>query len=464
MKVAVIGSGIMGVSLGYLLSSEGAQVDIYEAFSDVGGLAGPVALEDGTVIDRYYHAILSGDSHLRSLCREVGIEDRLRFRETKMAFYYKGAIHSMNNTVEFLRFPPLGWVDRFRLGLTLLAAGAIRDWRKLEATGIESWLMKWGGRNAYATIWKPLLRAKFDGDFNRVPATWIWSRVVRMRSTRAGASQKEEAGHIIGGYPTLLRAMARRIEAKGGHVYLNTPVQEIVIANGVAQGVRLAGEVRSYDAVIATVQTPLLAKLAPAAPQAYRDTLAQQEYLGVVCPILVLDRPLSGYWTLNIADEGYPFTGVIETTTYIDPQHVGGHHLVYLPKYTAPGSEIFGRSDEEIRTLWLRELKRMFPSFDPASIRYFLVNRSRQVEPLHFVGGAPRPMPAQTPVERLYLASTAQIYPELSNGEAVTRHARRTAETVLHDLRVLSAGAQERMPGRAPAYDTLQMTTAEPGA
>ena len=34
-----------------------------------------------------------------------------------------------------------------------------------------------------------------------------------MKSTRSGANQKEEAGHLIGGYPTLLRAMAQRIEA-----------------------------------------------------------------------------------------------------------------------------------------------------------------------------------------------------------------------------------------------------------
>ena len=112
----------------------------------LGGLAGPSILEDGTAVDRFYHAILSSDSHLRQLCSELGIADQLRFRQTKMGFYYNGGIHSMNNVLEFLRFPPLGWLDRFRLGLTVLAAQFERDWRRLEGVSVEDWLIRWSGR------------------------------------------------------------------------------------------------------------------------------------------------------------------------------------------------------------------------------------------------------------------------------------------------------------------------------
>jgi len=36
----------------------------------------------------------------------------------------------------------------------------------------------------------------------------------------------------------------------------------------------------------------------------------------------------------------------------------------------------------------------------------------------------------ETPVRDLYLATTAQIYPALTNGESVSRHARQAAEVV----------------------------------
>ena len=77
--VAIIGGGIMGISLGYYLSREGVQVEIFEASPVLGGLAGPIILPDGTPVDRFYHAILSSDRHLGQLCADLGISDQLRF-------------------------------------------------------------------------------------------------------------------------------------------------------------------------------------------------------------------------------------------------------------------------------------------------------------------------------------------------------------------------------------------------
>ena len=157
MKIGIVGAGIMGVSLGYFLSQQGAEVEIFEASPHLGGLAGPLVLEDGTAVDRFYHAILSSDSHLRGLCTELGIAGRLRFRQTRMGFYHGGQIYSMNNVVEFLRFPPLNWIDRGRLGATVLAAQLVRDWQTLERVSVEKWLLRWSGRNTYDNIWRPML-------------------------------------------------------------------------------------------------------------------------------------------------------------------------------------------------------------------------------------------------------------------------------------------------------------------
>jgi protoporphyrinogen oxidase len=432
----------MGISLGYFLSQQGVKVEIFEASPLMAGLAGPLALPDGAEIDRFYHVILSSDSYLRELCAELGIADQMRFRETKMGFYHQGKIHSMNSTLEFLRFPLLGWLDRFRLGLTVLYSQFVRDWHQLEGVSVEEWLVRWSGRRTFDNIWRPMLRAKFDGGFDNTPATYIWSRLVRMKSTRGGANQKEEAGYLIGGYITMLKAMAKRIEAAGGKIHVNCPVQEIVIEQGQARGLRLAPsahgggnerEVRSFSAVVATSQVPVFQRLIPGASQDYHDLLSKTDYLGIICPVMVLDRPLTGYWTLNITDDSIPFTGVIETTTYIDPYNVGGHHLVYLPKYTAPGSPWQTMSDEEIQRVWLENLKTMFPHFDERSIRYFLIQRARYVEPLHGLNESHLIPAIKTPVEQLYLATTAQIYPALTNGESVTRHARQTAQLILAD-------------------------------
>jgi len=429
-RIAIIGGGIMGISLGYYLTRMGAQVEIFEASSVLGGLAGPIILEDGTQVDRFYHAILSSDTHLRDLGTELGISDQFRFRETRMGFFHDGQIYSMNNMVEFLRFPPLGWIDRFRLGLTVLYAQFVRDWREMEKIDVEKWLLRLSGPTTYQNIWRPMLKAKFDGNFDDTPATYIWSRLVRMKSTRSGANQKEQAGHLIGGYITLIKAMAEYIESAGGKIHLSTPVQEIVIETGEAKGVRIRDELYPFDTTIATIQTPIFLRLIPNAPENYHQYLNQIEYLGIIAPLLVLDRPLSGYWTLNITDDRFPFTGVIETTTYIDPKYVGGYHLVYLPKYTAPNSHWQRMSDDEIRQKWLQYLGEMFPGFERDSIRHFLIHRERYVEPIHRVNQTHLIPEVKTPVENLFLTTTAQIYPALTNGESVSSHAHKTAELI----------------------------------
>ena len=451
MKIAIVGGGIMGISLGYFLSQKGIKVEIYEASNTIGGLAGPLHLEDGTDVDRFYHAILSSDAHLMKLSQELGIDDQLRFKETKMGFFHDGKLFSMNNIVEFLRFPPLNWIDRFRLGLTVLYAQFVRDWKDLEGISVEKWLLRLSGKNTYQNIWRPMLKAKFDGGFENTPATYIWSRLVRMKSTRGGVSQKEMAGHFIGGYMTLLSAMADRIEQAGGQIHLQTPVQEVLIQDGRTRGIRLQGGEKSYDSVVVTLQTPLLRRLIPSGPADYLDYLNKSDYIGIICPIMVLDRPLTGFWTLNITDDRIPFTGVIETTSYIDPQYVGGHHLIYLPKYTAPGSPWQKKTDEEIRTIWLDALAMMFPDFDPSQIRYFMVHRERLVEPLHGLNSLNLIPDVKTPIENLYLSTTAQIYPALTNGESVTRHAAESADIILETLATHAAAvesADSRLNGK----------------
>lgn len=431
-RIAVIGGGIMGVTLAYKLSQQGINVTLYERGDNLGGLAGYIPY-DGMRIDRFYHTILSSDMSMQNLIEESGVQNRLHFTETKQGFYDNGQVYPFNTPVDFLLFPPLNIFQRFRLALQVVYAQFENDWHKIDEIPVEDWLVKISGRGVYNKVWKPLLRAKFDTAFVDVPATYIWSRLKRMMGTRQGVTSKEMMCFLENGYYTLIEALAAKCEERGVTIKLNTIIEEIVIENGQAVGVRTTDGFQPFDGLISTLQSPILGSLLPNAPHAFHNQLTRQEYLGVLCPLLILKKSLIPYYVLNITDESIPFTAIVETTNLIDPKYVKGHHLVYLPKYLAPDNDMAHWPDEKVKAEWMRHLKRMFPDFNEGWITDFFVQRARYVEPIRPIGTREDIPTIRTPVDRLYMGNTAMVYPNLGNGEAVTRFAYKIVEQVIKD-------------------------------
>lgn len=422
----------MGVSLAYKLAKLGMKVTVYERGDNLGGLASFMEY-DGVRMDRFYHTILSSDTAMQDLMEIGGVTDKRHFTITKQGFYDNGKQYDFNSPVDFMLFPPLNPIQRFRLGLQVIYAQFESDWHKMDTVPVEDWLVKVSGRGVYQKVWKPLLRAKFDSIAQNVPATYIWSRLRRMMGTRKGVTSKEMMCYLENGYYTVIEGVAKRCTEMGVNFHLKAPIEEVVIENGRAVGVKIGGEVKQYDAVISTLASPILEKLLPNAPADFRGLLAKQEYLGVLCPMVILKKSLIPYYVLNITDESIPFTAVVETTNLIDPQYTKGYHLVYLPKYLAPDNEMANWTDEQVKTEWMKHFRRMFPTFDESNIVEFIVQRARYVEPIRPMGTLDEIPPLKTPVDRLYMGNTVMIYPELGNGEAVTRYAQKVVDQVMVD-------------------------------
>ncbi|HEX5167354.1 MAG TPA: NAD(P)/FAD-dependent oxidoreductase, partial [Thermomicrobiales bacterium] len=440
MKTVVIGGGLLGLGTGYELAKAGHHVTVLEAGDRLGGLATDVEVA-GITVDRFYHCILNSDTHLMNLIDEVGLSDEMRMHPVKAGFLHDGRVHSISSPLDLLRFPPLRPLDRLRLVRSLFACKRVKDWEQLEEVDVETWLRGLSGDRVWDTVWRPLLSAKFDGNFSSTPATYIWSRTVRMTETRSSGGAKELAGHLVGGYRTLVERLAEKIREHGGEVRTSTPVRRLVTRAGAIEQVVTDDATFDCDAAILTVPLPLAARLLAdreingiedsdrtAAIDGYRKQVeAIEGYLGVVCVLLLLDRPLSEYYTLYLADSSLPFTAVIESTNLIDPVHVGGKHLVYLPKYVDSDSEIFAMSDLDIRGWFLRELRRIYPDLRDEEIVAAPVFRAPHVEPLHPIGSFGTVPTTATPIDGLVLGSTKHFYPKLNNGDAVLRLATRLA-------------------------------------
>ncbi|MFQ3630532.1 NAD(P)/FAD-dependent oxidoreductase [Roseiflexus sp.] len=443
--IDIVGGGILGLALGYDLVKRGIGVRIWERSRELGGLMGRTRFDelDGLEVDRYYHAILSSDRTLMRLFDELGLRGELRMTVTSMGFYHNGKLYSMSTPLDFLRFPPLSPIDRFRLGLTILQARRVKDWRALEQTPVVEWLTKLGGRGTVEHIWKPLLRAKFDGGFDNVPATYIWSRLVRTTDTREKGGAVEKMCFLPGGYAMVIDALAHAIRARGGQITTGVAVQQVRVHEGRVCGLRLSDGDIDSDGAVLTLQTPIARRLLP--PEA-SDVNARwsllEDYLGIVCMLLVLRRSLSPYYTLNITDERIPFTGVIETTNLIDRQFTNGYHLVYLPKYVAPDNLFAQMNDEALHRSFMVYLRQMFPDLQLDDIAAVRIGRERYVEPLHPIGRTDDIPPFTTAVAGLYLVNSSQIYPQLTNGEAAVAHAAKAAQVIDQTVQSLTESQQ----------------------
>jgi protoporphyrinogen oxidase len=432
--IDIIGGGILGLALGYDMQKRGYQVRIWERAKELGGLMGRIGFPelDGAEVDRYYHAILSSDQTLMGLIDELGLKGEVHGVTTKMGFYHAAKMYPMSNPVDFLTFPPLSIIDRFRLGLTILSARQVKDWRELEQIPVLDWLHRLGGKGTVDHIWKPLLRAKFDGGFETVPATYIWSRLVRVTDARGKTGATEQMCFLTGGYIMLIQALAKAITSRGGQINLGTTVQQVQIEDGRVTGLQLADGLVESEGVVITMQTPVARRLLPPhVPEVIAQWGKLEDYLGIVCVLLMLKRSLTPYYTLNITDERIPFTGVIETTNLIDRAYTGGYHLVYLPKYVSATNPFAKMDDKELTTSFLGYLRQMFPDLRDDDIAAIRVGRERYVEPLHPVGRTDDIPPIVSDVAGLYLVNSSQIYPQLTNGEAAVAYAHSSAATMI---------------------------------
>lgn len=188
---AIIGGGMLGMTLALRLSQQGHNVTIFESAEKVGGLtsawempAQPGTGGNGVVWDKFYHVILMSDLNTRKILKEIGLEDDLCWVETKTGFYSDGKLYSMSNLIEFFKFPPINLIDKFRLGLTIFAASKIKDWERLENIPVADWLQKWSGKRVFEKIWLPLLKAKLGDNYKNTSAAFIWSTIQRMYAAR----------------------------------------------------------------------------------------------------------------------------------------------------------------------------------------------------------------------------------------------------------------------------------------
>ena len=408
-RIAIVGGGVLGMTMAHRLAQAGKNVTLFEAAKQMGGLASAWQLGD-IVWDRHYHVTLMSDTHTRGLLDELGLERDMRWVQTKTGFYTDGAMHSMSSSLEFLKFAPLGMVDKARLAATIFYASKIKDWKRLEQVPVSDWLRKLSGERTFEKIWLPLLRAKLGENYRDTSAAFIWTTIARMYAARRSGLKKEMFGYVPGGYGRVLDTFSRQLFAERVWMKTGNPIKEIRKQPTGHVTLHYGDDTRNnFDRVIVTAAAPAAERMVAGLEDNERARLKSIRYLGVICASVLMKRPLAGYYVTNITDSAIPFTGVIEMSALVDREEFGGNHLVYLPKYVSPDDPMFEHSDAEIENRFLTGLKKMYPDFHRSDVLAFKVSRVRHVVALPTMNYSALVPPMNSSIPGLYLVNSSQI-------------------------------------------------------
>lgn len=434
-SVAIIGGGIAGLASAYWLSKRGFRVCLYESSGALGGL-GTFFEHDGCHIDRFYHCIMPSDQHLLKLIDDLGLSDRLYWKKTTMSMVYNGKHYPFNSPLDLLGFDPLSFFERLRLGAMSLLLRHLGDDKKLDHTPIEEWLKGLFGQSLWDKFWHPVFAAKFGADAGKLPSLYLKRRLGR-------ESNVSKRGYLEGGLFGLIRTAEQAIVDAGGTVFVDAQVASIEEHDG-----RLVVEVndsqgRDFDFVVSTIPLTALSKVAGGVDGVSR--LPKLRYQGVVNMLVLLDRSLDDhYWTPSLfSNTG--FDGIVKTSTLINTEHYGGRHAAYVMRYVDRNSDLFSLPDSEIAKKWTDELVGIYADqgISHENIIETFVFKAGFVEPVYGLGyGDIQPAP-RVGRSNLFLATTAQVYPEITSWNSSIRVADQVIAELLSSAGSKAAGAPE---------------------
>lgn len=406
LQIAVIGAGPMGLAAAHRLAQAGHRVTLLEADNRLGGMSAAFDF-DGLALERYYHFVCKTDEPLFATLREFGLQDKLRWRNTELGFYYQGRWYDWGRPDALLRFPHLSLVDKMRFALHVLRTKAVSDWRELDRRQAVEWIREAIGERAYRVLWDKLFALKFFEHQGNMSAAWIGTRIKRVALSRKSLFQ-EQMGYLEGGSELLLQAYRRRLEAAGAQIRLSTPVRRVVTGGGTVRGVDIGGELLAADRVLSTVPLKYVPRIAPDLDAEERRRIEAIDNIGVACVLLKLRRPATRYFWMNVNDERIEVPGFIEYSN-LNPLP---EKVVYVPYYMPKTHPKWGWDNDRI----LDEATGYFlltqPQLQRGDIVARHVSRYEYAQPVCPPGFYDMLPAMRTSLRGFYMADTCYYYPE----------------------------------------------------
>lgn len=416
VDTTILGGGIAGLATAHRLAERGHKVTLLEASDRLGGLGGTFE-HHGKNYERFYHSITQGDDALLSLIHDAGLGEQCQWTKTTMGMIVDDGHYDFNTPVDLLRFAPLTFGQRLRLGAVGKSLRLLGRKRDLDNLTAEAWLRPLFGAAVWDKVIEPMFTMKFGGA--PVPALYLYERLARESNVAMRAYPRI-------GYQGLADGIAASIERMGGTIHTNTTVHKLALDfNGDNVVISTDAGEATAARVVSTLPLPLLNRIVTGEllHQLNPQPLA---FMGVVNMLFLTTRPLDGHYWSAVINSGTEFDGQVEMSTLTGP-HFDGLYGTYVMKYCDRDGLLF--HDPKVAERWREQflaLNRLLPHEVPYQY-LFKAPFVEPVWPLGYTKTQPTPQVGNTP---LYLATTAQAYPRVTSWNAGVQTAEHTVTVV----------------------------------
>jgi protoporphyrinogen oxidase len=231
---------------------------------------------------------------------------------------------------------------------------------------------------------------------------------------REKTSGPEVKGCLVRGYRSLIDAAERAARERGATIRLGVSVRAIE-REGEAMALRYAdGSSERFDLVVATSPLPQFQTMTRSLGLDPAIANLELDYQGVVNSVFLLERPLTTNYWMPIVDSGTTCQGVIEMSNLVPLERSRGLHVTYVVNYCHRSGPLFARGEDEVLEAHRADLERLFPGSTRNRAGAYAF-RAPHVEPVWHLDYR-RHMPPTTVIPgRLYLACTAQVYPDVNS-------------------------------------------------
>ena len=436
MKFGIIGAGATGLAAAYDLSSKGHKVKIYEAADFIGGHASTFQVA-GSELEKGYHHWFTNDTDIISLLNEIGLKEIIEWFPSSVGTYQDGKIYKFLSPFDLMKYKPLGFIDRIRMGLSSLQIRYIKEWQKLESVSAKEWLIKNTNTEIYHAFWEPMLRGKFgEENHDKISMAWIWGKMTTRFASRRNILAKEVLGYPNGSFSHLFQLLAKTCESNSAEIFLSTQIKRIRSSNSgkVLMTIESQEKEETFDAVISSTPSHVFNRLTEGLSKEYRSKLLSIEYMAAVLIVLVLDHPLSDVYWLNIADRSIPFIGLIEHTNLVGSERYGNNHIVYLSNYLSEDHKLYKMTASELFDTYLPHLRKINPDFTVEWVKEYHHHKIPNAQPVVDTNYGKNIPDHETGIQNLYLANTSQVYPQDRGTNYSVAMGRKMAHLALSNL------------------------------